>query len=77
MHDGKGILLDFGMDASLKTLAAGYGGQIKYVSGRAKDQLGLGALLVRPDGFIAWASGSGPDEQSTRQAADRWFARSA
>ena len=41
MHDGEGILLDFDRNASLKTLAGEYGDQIKYVSGRAKEQLGL------------------------------------
>jgi NarL family two-component system response regulator LiaR len=29
---------------------------MKYVSGRAKEQLGLSAVLIRPDGFVAWAS---------------------
>ncbi|RFM29037.1 FAD-dependent oxidoreductase [Deminuibacter soli] len=73
MHDGKGILLDFGMHTSLKTLAGEYGSQLKYISGKAKDQLGLSALLIRPDGFIAWATDTEPDEQSLREAASRWF----
>src|ERR1700678_422977 len=30
-------------------------------------------ILVRPDGFIAWASDSEPDEQSIRQAVSLWF----
>ncbi|MEP6950039.1 MAG: FAD-dependent monooxygenase [Ginsengibacter sp.] len=75
MHDGQGMLLDFGMNASLKTLASEYGDQMKYVSGRAKEQLGLSAVLIRPDGFIAWASDSEPNEQSIRQAVALWFAR--
>jgi 2-polyprenyl-6-methoxyphenol hydroxylase-like FAD-dependent oxidoreductase len=68
MHDGKGILLDFERNTSLKTLAGEYDDRIKYVSGPAKEQLGLSAVLTRPDGFIAWASDSKPDEQSIRQA---------
>jgi 2-polyprenyl-6-methoxyphenol hydroxylase-like FAD-dependent oxidoreductase len=75
MHDGQGILLDFNMNASLKTLASEYGDQMKYVSGPAKEQFGLSAVLIRPDGFIAWASDSDPDEQSIRQAVALWFAR--
>jgi 2-polyprenyl-6-methoxyphenol hydroxylase-like FAD-dependent oxidoreductase len=75
MHDGQGILLDFDMNASLKTLAGEYGDQIKYVSGPAKEQLGLRAVLIRPDGFIAWASDSDPDEHSIRQALALWFTR--
>jgi 2-polyprenyl-6-methoxyphenol hydroxylase-like FAD-dependent oxidoreductase len=75
MHDGPGILLDFEMSASLKALASEHGDRMKYVSGRAKEQLGLSAVLIRPDGFIAWASDSEPNEQSIRQAVALWFAR--
>ncbi|WP_158944426.1 FAD-dependent monooxygenase [Granulicella sp. S190] len=75
MHDGRGVLLDFDGDTSLKTLASEYGDQLKYVSRRAKEQLGLSAVLIRPDGFVAWASDSEPREQSIRKAAALWFAR--
>ena len=68
MRDGQWILLDFVMNASLKTLVSEYDDRIKYVSGRAKEQLGLNSVLIRPDGFIAWASDSEPNEQSIRQA---------
>jgi hypothetical protein len=73
MRDGQGMLLDFNGNASLETWASEYGGRIKFVSGRAKEQPGLSVVLVRPDGFIAWASDIEPDEQSIRQAASRWF----
>lgn len=75
MHDGQGILLDFDMNTSLKTLASEYGDQMKYVSGPVREQFGLSAVLIRPDGFIAWASDSDPDEQSIRQAIALWFTR--
>lgn len=75
MRDGQGILLDFDENSSLKTLAGEYGDQIKYVSSRAKEQLGLSAVLIRPDGFIAWASDGEPNERSIRQAVAPWFAR--
>ncbi|PJZ48947.1 FAD-dependent monooxygenase [Leptospira saintgironsiae] len=73
MLDGQGILLDFESKTSLKTLANEYGDRIKYVSGRAKEQLALSAALIRPDGIIAWASDNEPDEQSFRQSASKWF----
>ena len=75
MRDGQGMLLDFNRNASLETLANKYGGRIKYVSGRAKEQLGLSTVLIRPDGFIAWASDNEPDEQSIRRAVALWFGR--
>ena len=74
MHDGQAVLLDFDGNASLKTLASEYVG-VKYVSRRAKEQFGLSAVLIRPDGYVAWASDSEPDETSIRQAAALWFAR--
>jgi 2-polyprenyl-6-methoxyphenol hydroxylase-like FAD-dependent oxidoreductase len=73
MHDGQGILLDFDMSASLKVLASEYGERMKYVSGPAKEQLGLSAVLIRPDGIIAWAAESKADERSLRQAVTLWF----
>ncbi|MGI4862742.1 MAG: FAD-dependent monooxygenase [Janthinobacterium lividum] len=72
LRGGQGILLDFEGNASLKTLAAEFGG-LNYVSGRAKEQLGLSAVLVRPDGFVAWAADGEPDCGELREAAARWF----
>lgn len=74
MHDGQGILLDFDANASLKTVADEYGDQLKYISGSAKEQLGFSAVLIRPDGIIAWASARDPDYNELRKAAARWFA---
>src|SRR6202789_4179192 len=76
MHDGQGMLLDFDGNASLKTLASEYGGRIKHVSSRAKEQLGLSAVLIRPDGTIAWASERDPHGSDLEKAAARWFVSS-
>ena len=73
MHSGQGILLDFGCNASLKALASRYDGQIVYVSGHAKEQKGLSAALIRPDGIIACATDNTPDSSEFRRAAARWF----
>jgi hypothetical protein len=76
MHGGQGMLLDFDGNASLKTLASEYGGRITYVSSRAKEQLGLSAVLIRPDGTIAWAYERDPDCSELEKAAARWFVSS-
>ncbi|MEO7211500.1 FAD-dependent monooxygenase [Mucilaginibacter sp.] len=74
MHDGKGILLDFNENTSQKALGDKYNDQIKYISGRAKEQLGLSALLIRPDGIIAWASAeNGANLDELEEAIARWF----
>ncbi|MHA4810942.1 FAD-dependent monooxygenase [Flavitalea flava] len=68
MHDGHGILLNFDRNASLKTLAGEYGDRIRYVSGRAKEQSGLSAVLIRPDGIVSWASDNEPDYNEFKKA---------
>jgi 2-polyprenyl-6-methoxyphenol hydroxylase-like FAD-dependent oxidoreductase len=73
MRDGHAILLDFEQNASLEELAGSYGCRMKYVSGRAKEQVNLGAALIRPDGIIAWAADKQPDYNELRGAATRWF----
>jgi hypothetical protein len=73
MYDGRGILLDFDRNASLKTLAGEYGDRIKYISGSAKDRLAVSAALIRPDGIVAWASDNDPDYSELQKAAARWF----
>jgi 2-polyprenyl-6-methoxyphenol hydroxylase-like FAD-dependent oxidoreductase len=74
LRDGQGILLDFEGNATLEIATSAYASRIKYVKGRAKEQLGLSALLIRPDGFVAWAANETPDASTFQQAAARWFA---
>jgi len=74
LRDGNGLLLDFGRRASLEALDGVWGDQVRYVASDAKDRLGLSALLVRPDGFVAWASDTTPRPEEVTRAAARWFA---
>ncbi len=76
LRDGQGILLDFDGHASLNTLASEFGG-LKYVVGQAKEQLGLSAVLIRPDGFVAWADDGEPNYSELRETAARWFVSNA
>jgi len=74
LRDGNGVLLEFGGQASLRALDGVWGDQVRYVAGDARDRLGLSALLVRPDGFVAWASDTTPSPEEVTRAAARWFA---
>ncbi|MDV4157694.1 MULTISPECIES: FAD-dependent monooxygenase [Rhizobium] len=74
LRQGKGLLLDFDAGAPLQALASRWNG-ITYVAGEARDRLGLSALLVRPDGFVAWAGEAVPDNEEAAQAASRWFGK--
>jgi hypothetical protein len=73
LRNGKGLLLDFDARPQLQALASRWSGRISYVAGDAKDRLGLSALLVRPDGVVAWAAEATPDHEEAAQAASRWF----
>ena len=74
LRDGNGLLLDFDRQPSLQALDSLWGDRVRYVGRDAKDRLGLRALLVRPDGFVAWASDTTPRPQEVTRAAARWFA---
>lgn len=73
LSKGKGLLLDFNANPSLQALANRWQGQVAYAARVANDTLGLSALLVRPDGFVAWASDGEPDIEEATEAASKWF----
>jgi 2-polyprenyl-6-methoxyphenol hydroxylase-like FAD-dependent oxidoreductase len=70
LRDGRGLLVDFE-----GAFAGASGDRIVHVARHARDELGLAALLVRPDGFVAWAcdGGTTPHPGEARAAVDHWF----
>jgi 2-polyprenyl-6-methoxyphenol hydroxylase-like FAD-dependent oxidoreductase len=70
---GAGVLVDFGGSQPLRHPIAPWCGRIRYVATGASNELGLAALLVRPDGFVAWASDTRPKPGDVEPAATRWF----
>jgi 2-polyprenyl-6-methoxyphenol hydroxylase-like FAD-dependent oxidoreductase len=73
LHDGTGLLLDFAARKELGALSLRWKGRVKYVATRAKDSKDLTAMLVRPDGFVAWAADADPDLTSLEETMHRWF----
>jgi len=73
LRTGRGLFLDFDGHAPLQALAGRWDGRIAYVAGDAKDRLGLSAVLLRPDGVVAWAGGTTLDLGDAARAASRWF----
>ncbi|MDQ0967941.1 2-polyprenyl-6-methoxyphenol hydroxylase-like FAD-dependent oxidoreductase [Flavobacterium sp. W4I14] len=73
MRDGRGILLDFDHSPLLQKLASDYSGQIDYISATAKEQFGLCAALIRPDGIVAWATDNVVEVSELQKAMARWF----
>jgi 2-polyprenyl-6-methoxyphenol hydroxylase-like FAD-dependent oxidoreductase len=73
LREGRGLFLDFDIRTPLRALATRWRGRIRYVACDAKERLGLSAVLVRPDGFVAWAGEADPDHEEAARAASRWF----
>ncbi|MFE6721761.1 FAD-dependent monooxygenase [Streptomyces albidoflavus] len=73
LHAAQGVLLDLTGDAALRAAVDGWKDRVTTVTGTPPSADAFGgatALLVRPDGYIAW-EGSDPD--SLTEALRRWF----
>jgi 2-polyprenyl-6-methoxyphenol hydroxylase-like FAD-dependent oxidoreductase len=73
LRSGRALLLDLGGSDPLRTLAGRYRDQLSYLPCNAKAPSGLHALLVRPDGFVAWASDRSSEEGDVARAISQWF----
>ena len=73
LREGAGVFVDFGGSESARRTMARWSDRIRHVAMGAKDTLGLATLLVRPDGFVAWASDEAPMAEDIEAAAMRWF----
>ena len=72
-HEGRSLLVDLAGDDRLAALAKPYAGRLELVRGRS-DGAGVSGLLVRPDGFVAWASADGASDSAGLEAAlTRWL----
>jgi 2-polyprenyl-6-methoxyphenol hydroxylase-like FAD-dependent oxidoreductase len=76
LANGKGLFLDFDARPALQALASRWSGRITYVASDVKDRLGLNAVLVRPDGVVAWAGEAAPNYEEAVQAASCWLGES-
>jgi 2-polyprenyl-6-methoxyphenol hydroxylase-like FAD-dependent oxidoreductase len=70
---GKGLFLDFEARSPLRALAGRWSDRVAYVASDVKDRLGVSAVLVRPDGVVAWAAEAAPDQKQAARAVSRWF----
>ncbi|MFJ4717478.1 FAD-dependent monooxygenase [Streptomyces sp. NPDC088785] len=85
LHPAHGVLLDLADDAPLRAAAQGYGGRVDVVSAQVKPGDGpeidpladTTALLVRPDGHVAWAATTATQAHDLPQALERWFGPAA
>jgi 2-polyprenyl-6-methoxyphenol hydroxylase-like FAD-dependent oxidoreductase len=73
LHKGKGLLLDLTEGKKLHDVGKLWSNRLNYVTTPVKDAKGLTAALVRPDGFVAWATDSKPNLVTAEKSIKRWF----
>jgi 2-polyprenyl-6-methoxyphenol hydroxylase-like FAD-dependent oxidoreductase len=73
LHDGRGLLLDLAGDPELRALAQGWADRVLLVTVGGPEGRPLTALLVRPDGYVAWAADQGAGLDGLQAALTTWF----
>jgi 2-polyprenyl-6-methoxyphenol hydroxylase-like FAD-dependent oxidoreductase len=73
LRQGRALLLDGGESGCLLTLADRYRDQVTYLRCDASNLSGLQALLIRADGFVAWASDRFTDGAEVARAMSQWL----
>ncbi|AZQ37989.1 monooxygenase [Streptomyces cyaneochromogenes] len=77
LHAGRGVLLDLAGNPELRRRAAGWRDRVDIVTGQPQDLAedselaGTTAVLIRPDGYVAWAAPG--CHSDLPMALDRWF----
>jgi 2-polyprenyl-6-methoxyphenol hydroxylase-like FAD-dependent oxidoreductase len=73
-RNGRPLLADLTESGSVAAAFTSVRDQLTVAAGSAVGQVAATALLVRPDGYVAWASSqSRPDLDGLRGALKRWF----
>lgn len=73
LRQGKGLWLDFDAHAPWRELASQWRDHVTYVCSDVDDRLGLSAVLVRPDGVVAWVGEGDAERENAARAAMCWF----
>ncbi|BFU42688.1 FAD-dependent monooxygenase [Krasilnikovia sp. MM14-A1004] len=79
LHPARGVLLDLADDPALRAAAAGWGDRVDVVTATAHDGgpdgplTGTDALLLRPDGHVAWAAVRDRAAGQVGAVLGRWF----
>ncbi|WP_143168669.1 FAD-dependent monooxygenase [Amycolatopsis australiensis] len=76
LHDGGALLLDLAESAELRETASGWAGRVGTLTVKCVSEPGLTGVLIRPDGYIAWASEDG-SVAGLDAALRRWFGEPA
>ncbi len=70
--DGRALLLDLTDSAPLRSVAARWSDRVRVLTVKAAQPRNFSALLIRPDGCVAWAADTG-ETAGLEGALSRWF----
>lgn len=75
LRGGRGVLVDVADRSDLRAVAENWADRITVVTATATERSpGAEAILIRPDGYTAWAAQSRDDDaDGLRDALIRWF----
>lgn len=73
LRNGRPLLVEFGGCDTLRTLADRYHDRITYLWSNAANPTGLQTMVVRPDGFVAWASSQPLDSAQAGRALSQFL----
>ena len=73
LENGCFVVVAFEDNPGLAGFVQSGGPKVKYCSSPAKETFGLRALLVRPDGIVAWVSEKKPEVGVLKEALSRWL----
>ncbi|MEU5127180.1 FAD-dependent monooxygenase [Streptomyces mobaraensis] len=82
LRTGRGVLLDLAADPDVRDAARPWADRVRVVTAAPREAPGgpldgTAALLVRPDGHVAWAAPDGGPPVALPAALRRWFGRAA
>ncbi|MEV6603584.1 FAD-dependent monooxygenase [Kutzneria sp. NPDC051319] len=77
LRAGKALLLDIAGRPDLRSTGAGWADRVQIVTAHCERSLAAEALLVRPDGYVAWVAPTAAhpqdDQRTLRSALRTWF----
>jgi 2-polyprenyl-6-methoxyphenol hydroxylase-like FAD-dependent oxidoreductase len=76
LQDGKALLLDLAENTELRETASGWGERVGVLTAKCVSEPALTGVLVRPDGYVAWAREDG-GTAGLDATLRRWFGEPA
>jgi 2-polyprenyl-6-methoxyphenol hydroxylase-like FAD-dependent oxidoreductase len=73
LRSGHGVLLDLSEGSADVRLVDGWRDRVDVVTAKPTEDISASAVLLRPDGHIAWVRTTEADDQLLREDLRRWF----